>query len=72
VPGMRLVCAAGQVPNAAGTACIRIGKPPPSVRDLRKPPGTATTTPGRRRPADLLLKRRPGSTPTPIPIPIPR
>jgi hypothetical protein len=72
VPKRSLTCPPGQVLNAAGTSCIRIGKAPPNVRDVAKRPAMSTAPPGKRRPAQWLLKRRTSPGPTPIPIPIPR
>jgi hypothetical protein len=74
LPGRRLVCPPGQMPNAAGNTCIRIGKAPSGTRDASRKPSPSTTTSVKRRPSEWLLKRRSAPPPAPIgiPIPIPR
>jgi hypothetical protein len=56
----RLVCRAGQVPNAAGTACITLGRRPPSGRVESKKPGSRIVVP---------TKRTPSSKRAPVPPP---
>jgi hypothetical protein len=59
VPGRRLSCPPGYIPNAARTACIR----------TRVPSGPIAV-PGKRRPPPLIFK--PPVLPPPRPMPIPR
>jgi hypothetical protein len=69
VPGRRLACPPGYLPNAARTACIRIGRTPPGGVVTRVPSGPVAV-PGKRRPPPLIFK--PPILPPPRPIPIPR
>jgi hypothetical protein len=60
----RLVCRAGQVPNATGTACISLGslgRRPPSGRVEYKKPGGRIVVPTK--------KRAPSSNRAPVPHP---
>lgn len=57
IPGRRLVCPAGQLPNAAGTSCVRVSRTRPGDRVLTKAP---TGTPTKIRPSRWLTKRRVG------------
>jgi hypothetical protein len=67
VPGRRLVCPAGHIPNPARTACVRIGRAPAGGGVITKRPRGSITLPDRRRPPPGVLKSPIGPPPRLLP-----